>query len=439
MQSIPTQGQSLVGKLAAPALDFRPALPFRQDLGLTNSVCTSLASTQTLPPCPSSAVPCAFPVPAHSSNIQASIPTVGITGTIAGQRNAQLDASTTTLLNEGFARSVQCSPLPSQTKAMMLMATTTLIPQDTPPTGSFASMTQQLQETAKVSGILTQASLQPESLGDRFCGHSTTLTQQESARTLLSSSQTQSPQCLSPSSNSRFQHSRSSSSTTPSFSPANAMRSRSCSPAAVDVRDGLSKTPPIIPAIQLNRSARRSPSRSPRISPRDSSPIPQRSTVIAPCGARDLSVTIDGVYVADPKDWLDTLLSWSHKSLNPEIRQQLNIQRIDSGDYVIDDRRVSLRWGSLKGGAAADLLVQEKSADNDTEVPLHLYLAQAANVGASRSPRTPTGASRSSNSSQSQQTTSRDVPDSMRKLSMEIAACGRARLQSGLLSYEAAC
>jgi hypothetical protein len=246
----------------------------------------------------------------------------------------------------------------------MLMATTTLTSASTIPASSSTSIAKLLQENAQ--GMMQPQSAQvPPYRNDGSFVLCPTLTQQDSTLTLLSNAHAapmQSPQgspepqsplrnpSLSPLRNPSLQYSpQSSSSTTPSFSPANTTRKTSqqkqpsavpglklnCptlrSPSRSPILRAASRSPITSPRAAASRSpiaspgpsASRSPMASPRNRGRDCSPRHQRCIVSTPCGARDLAVTIDGVYVPDPKDWLDTLLSWSHKSLNPEIRQQL--------------------------------------------------------------------------------------------------------------------
>lgn len=84
----------------------------------------------------------------------------------------------------------------------------------------------------------------------------------------------------------------------------------------------------------------------------------------------------------EPRDWIDTLLSWSVQSLPFATRQHLSIERLGAGYYCIDGRDVHLRWAAAKPDDAPSLLVREAGVDH-AEVQLDTYLAQAANVATS--------------------------------------------------------
>lgn len=91
----------------------------------------------------------------------------------------------------------------------------------------------------------------------------------------------------------------------------------------------------------------------------------------------------DSAYRPDPTDRLDTLFAWAVQTLDSKARQQLSVERLGPGQYIIDGRKVSLRAGSAAAGESGQLLVSEIGVGDGGSVPLSTYLAQASNVATS--------------------------------------------------------
>jgi len=91
------------------------------------------------------------------------------------------------------------------------------------------------------------------------------------------------------------------------------------------------------------------------------------------------------LYEPDIFDPIDSQLSVQLASLDRTAASQLTLQRIGPGEYDLDGRRVSLRWGASTLRAKPELLVQEQGDSDDSdegeqEIPLATYLREAADV-----------------------------------------------------------
>lgn len=90
-------------------------------------------------------------------------------------------------------------------------------------------------------------------------------------------------------------------------------------------------------------------------------------------------------YEPNPMDPIDVELSWHLMSTHHPAVSKLMLCRLESGEYTIEGRHVSIHWGTFGPGAcrATQLLVSELQVNGDwdsLETPLPVYLAQALDV-----------------------------------------------------------
>lgn len=93
------------------------------------------------------------------------------------------------------------------------------------------------------------------------------------------------------------------------------------------------------------------------------------------------------LYEADPSDPIDMQLSWHLSTIDRLVASNLMLQKLSVGEYDIDGRLVSLRWGSGGPYSSAELVVCEGGAEDESEdmmeTPVVAYLRQVADVAAS--------------------------------------------------------
>lgn len=92
-----------------------------------------------------------------------------------------------------------------------------------------------------------------------------------------------------------------------------------------------------------------------------------------------------GSYVADMTDPIDAMVANALRSLDGWTASKLGLQRLGGGKYVIDGRKVTIRW---TGNGCLMAREDEVLNPNDSEMELQAYLVQAGNVAASLSGQT---------------------------------------------------
>jgi hypothetical protein len=94
---------------------------------------------------------------------------------------------------------------------------------------------------------------------------------------------------------------------------------------------------------------------------------------------------VAGSYIADMTDPIDAMVANALRSLDSWTASKLGLQRLGGGKYVIDGRKVTIRWTTNGCLMASE---DEVLNPQDSEMELQAYLVQAGNVAASLSGQT---------------------------------------------------
>lgn len=101
------------------------------------------------------------------------------------------------------------------------------------------------------------------------------------------------------------------------------------------------------------------------------------ATVLSTTGSISAAVPADR-YKADPSDRMDVEIVRALRYIGVEAASAIMIQRLASGRYEIDRRRIVLQWS---GTGCTELFVNEEDVNNGAgAIPLAAYLRQAATI-----------------------------------------------------------